>query len=78
MEDPPSQAPSTQPSLTHAPGGHPLTPSPPLADSALLESYTEGEIRQLISALVERYRQAMNSGGHELPLFPRSLLLFLL
>ncbi|NWW16362.1 NRTN protein, partial [Falcunculus frontatus] len=40
--------------------------------SALLESYTEGEIRQLISALVERYRQAMNSGGHELPLFPRA------
>ncbi|NWI78426.1 NRTN protein, partial [Dryoscopus gambensis] len=40
--------------------------------SALLESYTEGELRQLISALVERYRQAMNSGGHELPLFPRA------
>uniref|UniRef100_A0A8C4XIZ4 Neurturin n=1 Tax=Falco tinnunculus TaxID=100819 RepID=A0A8C4XIZ4_FALTI len=40
--------------------------------SSLLESYTEGEIRQLISALVERYSQAMNSGGHELPLFPRA------
>ncbi|NXF72328.1 NRTN protein, partial [Sclerurus mexicanus] len=30
------------------------------------------EIRQLVSALVERYSQAMNSGGHELPLFPRA------
>ncbi|XP_061211917.1 neurturin isoform X2 [Neopsephotus bourkii] len=40
--------------------------------SSLLESYTEGEIRQLIAALVERYSQAMNSGGHELPLFPRA------
>ncbi|XP_064325588.1 neurturin-like isoform X1 [Phalacrocorax carbo] len=40
--------------------------------SSLLESYTEGEIRQLISALVERYSQAMNSGSHELPLFPRA------
>ncbi|NXU81120.1 NRTN protein, partial [Oreotrochilus melanogaster] len=40
--------------------------------SSLLESYTEGEIRQLLSALVERYSQAMNSGGHELPLFPRA------
>ncbi|XP_033926884.1 neurturin isoform X2 [Melopsittacus undulatus] len=40
--------------------------------SSLLESYTEGELRQLIAALVERYRQAMNSGGHELPLFPRT------
>ncbi|XP_046789832.1 neurturin isoform X1 [Gallus gallus] len=40
--------------------------------SSLLESYTEGEIRQLISALVERYSQAMNSGGHELPLFPKA------
>ncbi|XP_031460503.1 neurturin isoform X2 [Phasianus colchicus] len=40
--------------------------------SSLLESYTEGEIRQLISALVERYSQAMNSGGHELPLFPKT------
>lgn len=38
----------------------------------MLESYTEGEIRQLVSALVERYSQAMNSGGHELPLFPRA------
>uniref|UniRef100_A0A8B9EUW4 Neurturin n=2 Tax=Anser cygnoides TaxID=8845 RepID=A0A8B9EUW4_ANSCY len=41
-------------------------------DSSLFESYTEGEIRQLISALVERYSQAMNSGGHELPLFPKA------
>nr|XP_013055797.2 neurturin isoform X2 [Anser cygnoides] len=40
--------------------------------SSLFESYTEGEIRQLISALVERYSQAMNSGGHELPLFPKA------
>ncbi|XP_068517609.1 neurturin isoform X3 [Anas acuta] len=39
---------------------------------SLFESYTEGEIRQLISALVERYSQAMNSGGHELPLFPKA------
>ncbi|OXB56502.1 hypothetical protein ASZ78_003842 [Callipepla squamata] len=46
--------------------------APSLADSSLLESYTEGEIRQLISALVERYSQAMNSGGHELPLFPKA------
>lgn len=72
MEDLPSQATSTHPINPHPPWGHPLTASPPLADSALLESYTEGEIRQLISALVERYRQAMNSGGHELPLFPRA------
>uniref|UniRef100_A0A8C9FM87 Neurturin n=1 Tax=Pavo cristatus TaxID=9049 RepID=A0A8C9FM87_PAVCR len=42
------------------------------SNSSLLESYTEGEIRQLISALVERYSQAMNSGGHELPLFPKA------
>ncbi|CAM2109316.1 unnamed protein product [Caretta caretta] len=42
-----------------------------LQDSTLFESYTEGEIRQLISTLVERYSQSMNSGGHELPLFPK-------
>uniref|UniRef100_A0A8C3U933 Neurturin n=1 Tax=Catharus ustulatus TaxID=91951 RepID=A0A8C3U933_CATUS len=45
---------------------------PPTPNTALLESYTEGELRQLLSALVERYRQAMNSGGRELPLFPRA------
>ncbi|XP_074834536.1 neurturin isoform X1 [Carettochelys insculpta] len=39
--------------------------------STLFESYTEGEIQQLISTLVERYSQSMNSGGHELPLFPK-------
>ncbi|NXG06867.1 NRTN protein, partial [Sakesphorus luctuosus] len=38
--------------------------------SSLLESYTEGELRQLVWALVERSGQAMNSGGHEL--FPRA------
>ncbi|XP_077187803.1 neurturin [Paroedura picta] len=40
--------------------------------SALFESYTEGEIRQLISTLIERYSQSMNSGGHELPLFTKA------
>ncbi|XP_006017581.1 neurturin isoform X2 [Alligator sinensis] len=39
--------------------------------STLFESYTEGEVRQLISALVEKYSQSMNSGGHELALFPK-------
>ncbi|XP_044275047.1 neurturin [Varanus komodoensis] len=39
--------------------------------STLFESYTEGEIRQLISTLIERYSQSMNSGGHELPLLER-------
>ncbi|XP_048352521.1 glial cell line-derived neurotrophic factor-like [Sphaerodactylus townsendi] len=42
------------------------------ADSTLFESYTEGEIRQLISTLIERYSQSMNSGGHELPLFTKA------
>lgn len=32
----------------------------------MFESYTEGEIHQLISTLIERYSQSMNSGGHEL------------
>ncbi|KAF7236400.1 Neurturin [Varanus komodoensis] len=48
------------------------SPPPWLADdSTLFESYTEGEIRQLISTLIERYSQSMNSGGHELPLLER-------
>uniref|UniRef100_A0A8D2JJZ3 Neurturin n=1 Tax=Varanus komodoensis TaxID=61221 RepID=A0A8D2JJZ3_VARKO len=37
----------------------------------LPQRYTEGEIRQLISTLIERYSQSMNSGGHELPLLER-------
>ncbi|XP_042335922.1 neurturin [Sceloporus undulatus] len=40
--------------------------------STLFESYTEGEIHQLISTLIERYSQSMNSGGHELPLFAKA------
>nr|XP_028569761.1 neurturin [Podarcis muralis]XP_028569762.1 neurturin [Podarcis muralis] len=40
--------------------------------STLFESYTEGEIRHLISTLIERYSQSMNSGGHELPLFAKA------
>nr|XP_060642167.1 neurturin [Anolis sagrei ordinatus] len=40
--------------------------------SSLFERYTEGEVRQLVWALVERYRQSMNSGGHELPLFAKA------
>ncbi|NWV70455.1 NRTN protein, partial [Malurus elegans] len=40
--------------------------------SALLESYTEGETRPLLAALLQRYRRAMSSGGHPLPLFPRA------
>ncbi|XP_063003173.1 neurturin [Elgaria multicarinata webbii] len=39
--------------------------------STLFETYTEREIRQLISTLIERYSQSMNSGAHELPLFAR-------
>ncbi|XP_030075651.1 neurturin isoform X1 [Microcaecilia unicolor] len=39
--------------------------------SALFESYTEGEVKQLISMLVERYRQSTNSGENELPSFPK-------
>ncbi|XP_038598652.1 LOW QUALITY PROTEIN: neurturin-like [Tachyglossus aculeatus] len=35
---------------------------------ALFESYTEGEIRELVATLVERYSPTMNSGRHELPL----------
>ncbi|XP_047910056.1 neurturin isoform X4 [Anser cygnoides] len=54
-----------------SPEAEPIDTTVP-SDSSLFESYTEGEIRQLISALVERYSQAMNSGGHELPLFPKA------
>ncbi|XP_078525258.1 neurturin [Lissotriton helveticus] len=41
--------------------------------SAMFESYTEGEIRELVSTLVERYREAMNSGEEELPSFPKGV-----
>ncbi|KAM3852527.1 neurturin [Vipera latastei] len=40
--------------------------------STLFESYTEGEIHQLISTLIERYSQSMNSGERELPLFAKA------
>ncbi|XP_063147069.1 neurturin [Candoia aspera] len=40
--------------------------------STLFERYTEGEIHQLISTLIERYSQSMNSGGHELPLLAKA------
>ncbi|XP_044541179.1 neurturin [Gracilinanus agilis] len=39
----------------------------PERDRALFESYTEGEIRELISALVERSSPSGHSGGHALP-----------
>nr|XP_014431088.1 neurturin isoform X1 [Pelodiscus sinensis]XP_014431089.1 neurturin isoform X1 [Pelodiscus sinensis]XP_014431091.1 neurturin isoform X1 [Pelodiscus sinensis] len=73
---PPSPSRSASSSaLPAAPRRHPraLEPRGQLLSrySALFESYTEGEIRQLISTLVERYSQSMNSGGHELPLFPK-------
>lgn len=59
---------------TCAPVSLPLLTSVPLliSDSTLFESYTEGEIHQLISTLIERYSQSMNSGEHELPLLAKA------
>ncbi|XP_029470803.1 neurturin [Rhinatrema bivittatum] len=50
-----------------------LDPHQPLLSqySTLFESYTEGEVKELISTLVERYRQSTNSGEHELPSSPK-------
>ncbi|KAJ7308191.1 hypothetical protein JRQ81_008709 [Phrynocephalus forsythii] len=68
----PSSSPASS-SLAGRPRRHPRDlrhrPSLIAQYSALLESYTEGELRPLIAALMERYRQSVNSGGHELPLF---------
>nr|XP_020636542.1 neurturin [Pogona vitticeps] len=67
---------SSSSSLAGGPRRHPRDlrrrPSLLAQYSTLFESYTEGEIRQLISTLIERYSQSMNSGGHELPLFARA------
>ncbi|XP_053155530.1 neurturin [Hemicordylus capensis] len=72
---PPSSRASSSPAL---PGGHRRHPRALERRSSLIsqystlfESYTEGEIHQLISTLIERYSQSMNSGAHELLLFGR-------
>ncbi|XP_056428302.1 neurturin isoform X1 [Hyla sarda] len=59
-----SIVPAAQPSqpATRSPA-HQGLPSPPKrSDTALFESYTQGEIRELVSTLVERYSQSIHSG----------------